>query len=188
MEFLGNWIRNIVLVIMLNTFLEIMMPSSKLRSYVRVIMGFFLIIVLLQPLGELLELPGHGLTLGTQELLTREILAEGEKMEDKNRELVLRNYGIALAQQVESIVCMHPEIERAYAQVFLTAEGELERIWVRVHTEEISKGQIQIDPILLSRRQDEDEEWKEAMVREIQVMLKNFFGLDLHYIQVEVVE
>ena len=49
MQFITNWVKNIILLILLTTFLMMFLPESNFRKYVRVIMGFFIISIFITP-------------------------------------------------------------------------------------------------------------------------------------------
>ncbi|MCD1260680.1 stage III sporulation protein AF [Paenibacillus athensensis] len=57
MEWLGGWLRNIVLVIMLATFVDMLLPSSAMQRYVKTVMSLFILLTLLSPVIQLLQ---HG--------------------------------------------------------------------------------------------------------------------------------
>ncbi|MCF6137857.1 stage III sporulation protein AF [Pseudalkalibacillus berkeleyi] len=53
MSFLYEWITNIILIILLATILELILPSSGFQKYVKVVIGLLLIIAILNPLIKL---------------------------------------------------------------------------------------------------------------------------------------
>ncbi|WP_349407744.1 stage III sporulation protein AF [Pseudalkalibacillus sp. SCS-8] len=50
MSFLYEWVTNIILIILLATILELLLPSSAFQKYVKVVIGLLLIIAILNPL------------------------------------------------------------------------------------------------------------------------------------------
>ncbi|MBP3952311.1 stage III sporulation protein AF [Bacillus suaedae] len=50
MGFLTDWLTNIILLILLATILELMLPNSNMQRYVRMVVGLLLLVVMLQPL------------------------------------------------------------------------------------------------------------------------------------------
>ena len=49
-DFLKEWIKNIVILIIFITMLELLLPNSSMKKYVNMIVGLLLIIVILNPL------------------------------------------------------------------------------------------------------------------------------------------
>ncbi|KHF39546.1 stage III sporulation protein AF [Halalkalibacter okhensis] len=50
MGFLTEWLTNIILLILLATILELMLPNSNMQKYVKMVVGLLLLVVMLQPL------------------------------------------------------------------------------------------------------------------------------------------
>lgn len=53
LAFLRTWILNIVTVIVFITFLEILLPNSDMKKYIRMIVGILVMLVILNPILEL---------------------------------------------------------------------------------------------------------------------------------------
>lgn len=49
-EFLKNWILNIVVIIFFVAFIEIMLPKSNMKRYINMILGLLIILVLINPI------------------------------------------------------------------------------------------------------------------------------------------
>ncbi|OIJ20302.1 stage III sporulation protein AF [Anaerobacillus alkalidiazotrophicus] len=50
MQFLTEWISNIILLILLATILELLLPNSSLQRYVKMVVGLLLLVIILNPL------------------------------------------------------------------------------------------------------------------------------------------
>lgn len=48
-ESLSLWVKNIVLVVLFASFLELILPSSRMQIFIRVIMGLFIMMAILNP-------------------------------------------------------------------------------------------------------------------------------------------
>ncbi|EOC99765.1 Stage III sporulation protein AF [Caldisalinibacter kiritimatiensis] len=55
MDFLKNWAVNIVILTVFVALLEIILPSSTMKKYIRVIIGFLIIIVIINPFIKLFD-------------------------------------------------------------------------------------------------------------------------------------
>jgi stage III sporulation protein AF len=53
MVWLNGWIKELILIILLASFTDLLLPSHALQRYVRTVIGLFLLLVLLSPLYEL---------------------------------------------------------------------------------------------------------------------------------------
>ena len=57
-EIIKGWIINIVTIIILISFLEILMPDSKMKKYINLILGFIVMLVILGPIIDALSNDG----------------------------------------------------------------------------------------------------------------------------------
>ncbi len=55
MQFLTEWISNIILLILLATILELLLPNSSLQRYVKMVVGLLLLVIILSPLLSILS-------------------------------------------------------------------------------------------------------------------------------------
>ncbi|MCZ8512819.1 stage III sporulation protein AF [Paenibacillus filicis] len=64
MDWLSGWLKSVVLVILLATFVDLLLPNRSMQRYVKTVMSLFLLLTLLQPVLGLFEKYG-----GVEELL-----------------------------------------------------------------------------------------------------------------------
>ncbi len=57
MELLSLWLKKIILLILLATFVELLLPSGTMQKYVKMVMGLLLLMTFLAPVFVLLK--GH---------------------------------------------------------------------------------------------------------------------------------
>ncbi|CAG7612468.1 Stage III sporulation protein AF [Paenibacillus solanacearum] len=55
MEWLSGWLKTVILVILLATFVDLLLPNHTMQRYVKTVMSLFLLLTLLQPLLSLFE-------------------------------------------------------------------------------------------------------------------------------------
>lgn len=79
MAYVGEWIKHIVLLILMATFLDLILPNSSMRKYVKLVVGFLLILLILSPVLQLFRFDHDRLLLSLDQLL-----------EDNNRPLSLQ--------------------------------------------------------------------------------------------------
>ncbi len=53
MEWISDWIRQIILILFIATFIDLLLPSSSLDRYVKLVMGLIIIMAILQPILKL---------------------------------------------------------------------------------------------------------------------------------------
>ncbi|MCR8633954.1 stage III sporulation protein AF [Paenibacillus radicis (ex Xue et al. 2023)] len=55
MDWLGSWLKSIILIILLATFVDILLPNQTMQRYVKTVMSLFILLTLLQPLLSLFQ-------------------------------------------------------------------------------------------------------------------------------------
>lgn len=79
MAYIGEWVKHIVLLILMATFLDLILPNSSMRKYVKLVVGFLLILLILSPILQLFKFDQDRLLLTIDQIL-----------EKKNRPLTLQ--------------------------------------------------------------------------------------------------
>lgn len=132
-----------MLIVVLTGLLEMLLPENQMKSFVKVVMGLFIIVTLLGPVAEAVKWDGDWAlggfwAPGEGEQQTATVLSAGQKMGEKWGERVWEDYQQRLARQVEAMVNLVPGVARSEAKVTLREKGDLyslgaiESIWVGV--------------------------------------------------------
>jgi len=58
MDWLSGWLKSIILIVLLATFVDILLPSQTMQRYVKTVMGLFILLTLLTPLFSIFETKG----------------------------------------------------------------------------------------------------------------------------------
>ena len=53
--FLSNWLKEIVLLILIATFIDLLLPNRSMERYVKLVMGLVIILAILAPIISLLN-------------------------------------------------------------------------------------------------------------------------------------
>jgi stage III sporulation protein AF len=116
MDALGLWLKEIVVVILIATFVELLLPGQSMLRYVRTVVGLFIILTILTPIIRFLagdfepdrilsaEL---GVNAGQAEMASLgSVLREGERLMERRereaQELVRRQVEAAMADDLET--------------------------------------------------------------------------------------
>lgn len=103
---LTDWIKNIIFVVLFASFLELLLPSSSMQRFVRVIMGLFIMLAILNPIIGAVQhltskdqIPTFAATSGDLNVITNEV----NHVSDRNA-LSLELYKKELSQQIRILV------------------------------------------------------------------------------------
>jgi len=109
MQALSELVRNIILIIFLTTFLDLIMPSNTMQRFVKVVMGLFILIAILLPIFNLINKEQNLAAFVWQQdehsaLQFNSILEQGEYLEKANHDLAWENYRQKIEKQMETVV------------------------------------------------------------------------------------
>ncbi|MBP2634178.1 MAG: stage sporulation protein [Firmicutes bacterium] len=124
--YITAWIKDIIFVVLFSSFLEILLPNSNMQKFVRVILGLFILLTILNPIIVFLEsrltadqLPAMAAQADTRKI-TADILSTVNNVADKREQLAYDLYARDLAKQIRATVMSIDGV--ANAKVLVTIE------------------------------------------------------------------
>jgi stage III sporulation protein AF len=141
-ETIYHLVRNIVFVILIAVFIEMLLPLKETRKSVEVVVGLFVLITLLNPIVSFIQqepLIELEMAEGNEEQL-QQILDQGKELQQLQTVQTESYYGKHLEEQIAAFACIVPEVEKADARVqFVSGSsqdevGVIERIEIFIKT------------------------------------------------------
>lgn len=132
--------RNIVFVILIAVFIEMLLPLKETRKFVEVVVGLFVLITILNPIVSFIQqepLIELEMAEGNEEQL-QQILDQGKELQQVQTAQTESYYGKHLEEQIAAFACIVPEVEKADARVQFAASssqdevGAIERIEILI--------------------------------------------------------
>ncbi len=196
MDYISEWIKNIIFIILFTTFLMMFLPESDLRKYVRLIMGFFIISVFLSPFldifrGDVDHLYSNIVTRDIQWQGMEDIKREGEKIQDIGDSITGRYYENKISQEISTILKLnYPEWEKNI-ETELDSDFELSKIRINLREKQIKNdeiSEIKIDPVEISSEKSEEKSDRELKNKKFSIKNKisNIFQIPVDLIEVNI--
>lgn len=126
MAWLSDWIRQIILILFIATFIDLLLPTSSLDRYVKMVMGLIIIMAILQPI---LQLVLHGdswkkfsgafsetSSIPTYATLD-EIQAESRQMKATQQQEILHRFQVSIQDGVNEQVSQKFHVKVVSAEV-----------------------------------------------------------------------
>ncbi len=197
METIYQLVRNIVFLVLLAAFLEMLLPLKETRRFVEVIFGLFVVVAVLNPVVALFD-QKRFLTqevyqeVGAEEL--EAILSRGEELQRAAAVEARAVYGKRLEDQIRTMACLVPGVGAAVVKVeqeawdpSLQSVGGVERVFITLRPEEDDNQSIPpVERVYVSSEADEPDPGnrnpegrqgrEEARLR-VQETIASFFGL-----------
>ncbi len=197
METIYQLVRNIVFLVLLAAFLEMLLPLKETRRFVEVVFGLFVVAAVLNPVVALFEqkpfLPQDVYQeVGAEEL--EAILSRGEELQRAAAVEARAVYGKRLEDQIRTMACLVPGVGAAVVKVeqeawdpSLQSVGGVERVFITLRPEEDDNQPIPpVERVYVSSEADEPDPGnrnpegrqgrEEARLR-VQETIASFFGL-----------
>lgn len=114
METLRTVMLNIILIVFLTTLLDLLLPEGSMRSYIKMTMGFFVVLTLLQPVMKLADPEGM---LQQWQLEMPAIAASDDSIQvqgavyEQQQQMIEELYQEKMNQQVASLLLLTTELE-----------------------------------------------------------------------------
>lgn len=153
-EFLTSWIKDIAIVFVIISIIEIMLPNTNMKKYINMIIGFLIIIVIISPFVKLLN--------------KNLDLEKGKNIDFKNK---INTYD---DENLEFMSTQEQQIEEVYIKkiekeikdlVQENTEYQVEEIKIHISKDNIEYGEIEnIELILGEYMKEEQEDLEEELI------------------------
>jgi stage III sporulation protein AF len=154
MSYLAEWIKHIILLILMATFLDLILPSSNMRKYVKLVVGFLILLLILSPLLHLFQYdPSQMLSAIEGILHTESNLLESE--------VVSRQVAIEAMQQ-EEILQEAARKWKAEMKLLLEDEWPVEVVDLQLNVG-LEREELFLKRLNISLRLAEDDEDDESV-------------------------
>lgn len=123
METVRLLVQNLIVIVVLAVFLEMLLPAGELRRYVKMVMGLLIIVAVLQTAGGLsksdwlAELPEFSAASEPGGARIESIIEEGKKFSEKNRQQAIEEYKKGISRQVSALAGLDGKVSVMGAEV-----------------------------------------------------------------------
>ncbi len=183
MEFLTEWVRNIVLIILVANFIEMLLPESSTKKDVQMVIGLFIILAILSPIINLVNYRPSSISLANIFYDNRpsfqEIVARGEEFRRENQQ-EYNQHTEKLAKQIESLIKLNSNYNDITARIKLS-EDRLEGINILIRDNSIKNIRIDLnkeDKQITNNQQEE--------IKNLKELISAFYGIEEENIEIKI--
>lgn len=190
MTVLYDMVKNLLIIIMISSFMELILPDGRLKPFVRLAVGLFILIAMLNPTLNLLF---HNQNLKVSlwdyqidEGMEKQIQQQGEKL---NQQVLERKQAIIkdkVQGQISAVSNLVPGVNDVHTRVEVEPNGGLGKVELTVHqTRADHIKQVEgINVFSGSQKPIADEEQKQIKNKIIQV-ISNLYGIPSQDVEIK---
>jgi len=149
-ESLSLWIKQIITVVIFTLFVDILMPSSSLQKYIKVVLGIVVMITILNPIISILkgDIVFNRTQLDVASYLDQApIMIKTEEFKQKNLEMALELYKKKLENLIAQQVKNHTSLVVSKTDLKIDQNGKLEKIHLILKREDSSKSNNKVEKV-----------------------------------------
>lgn len=122
LDALSDIVKNVAIIILLTTFLDMLLPNNSMQRFIKVVMGLFIMLAILNPVISLFtedyELSAWQLA-SLPEYKVETVLAQGEKIAKIQEDQALVEYKNRIEKQIEALVKLVPNVAFVKCEVIV---------------------------------------------------------------------
>ena len=143
---------NVLVIIFLTTILDLLLPDGKMQPFIRLVMGLFVLITILQPVLKIIDDDSWlDAWILTDNLSTKEesIMVQGESLYDKSSEMVLNEYREQMEKQISGLVYLLDGVDACRTEITVSSDdrlgnvGQIEQVTIYLEGEFADKWQTE---------------------------------------------
>jgi len=132
MEFVGGWLKQIILLVLIATFFDLLLPNHSMERYVKLVMGLLIILAILNPIFSLLDknldlssfTPEKSAVPDGNVTALSTIRREGEALQKTQDRLILSQVKRKMADMIKQDVEKHFDVTVQKSEVDISGVGE----------------------------------------------------------------
>lgn len=189
MAAISTWVKSIIFLVLFAAFLELLLPNKTMKSFVRVVIGFFILLAILQPIVDFKEFVPrwleHPLAHIVESRSTKESFAPVQAQREK---LIQTTYCKELEKQINVMVQDLPEVAAVKSKIVLkqaadknVKENQIDSVQIYIKTNLPVGSKIEVN---LHDRSIEAE-LPSALISKVVNRLSNFYQISAEKFSVE---
>lgn len=189
MTVLSEIVRNVLVIVLIASFLELMLPEGTLRPFVRFAIGLFILIAVLSPLaGSLFSDRSINIEWWDMKInpaQQEQILQQGEKINAQIWHLDQETLADKVAGQIGAVALLVPGVEDVEAHVVLDESGSVESVQLLVRSQAVSVDEEAGRVGIFREAESVSFEEQEAIRNKLSAIIKNPYGFEHTAIEIE---
>lgn len=189
MSVLAEIVKNILVIIILASFFEILLPEGRLKPFVRFAIGLFILVSVLNPALSFIfrdqEVKVSMWDYTDKYMDNKEILKKGNYLQGEIRKQSDALVKEKIQGQISAVALMLPEVEDVTTEAYIDDDGRLEKIHIIVRSKKEEEMEEEKVGVFLNSDGRGEKTDEEMVKNKIISIIQNLYGLDRDYIQIQ---
>ena len=129
-------VRNLIIIVILASFLELLLPGGSMRPFVRLTIGFFVLIAVLNPILEVVSsrqtLEVGAWVLPDTAALDDQIMTQGQQLHQQLASGTNDQLRSKLEGQMSAVAMLVPGVDDVASQIELNPDGSIKKVTIHV--------------------------------------------------------
>lgn len=183
-------VRNLLVIIIIASFLELIMPDGRLRPFVRFAVGLFILIAILSPALDLL-FADRSFALGFWDYqldagIERSVQDKGEELNNKIYQPQQEVIQSKLQGQINALSSLVPGVNDVQSKVQTNPDGSVKKITLQIDTGSPSRiEEVAGVNVFSNQPQQIDADGKEAIADKIVQMISNLYEIPQEKVEID---
>ncbi|MGG2064469.1 MULTISPECIES: stage III sporulation protein AF [unclassified Bacillus (in: firmicutes)] len=168
MQFVVEWIRNIIVFLLLATMLHMLLPNSKLQKYVKFVVSLLLVVLILTPLFKLLQTDIQDVIANVSQdkyvangLVENQIDTKKKEIQASQRAYILEQMAVQMKKQIGK------ELEEKYGMAVMSLQ-----IQVPEEKKEVKSQQDIQSVVVMLQKKDRNREGAIETIQKVEINSK----------------
>lgn len=195
MDFLKTWIQTIIIIIIFAAFIDILMPSTSVKKYVKFVLGLIIMTVILNPMLKLFD---RGFSISENSFKMQEKLdsiyvkKQAEYYSEKQSDIVTKVYKQNLEDQIKQLIkndIKDREVKvnvEVYEDTKSEDYGKIKKVDVELgkQTETVAR----VDKVKIGEDAKENQNSKKPIYKEedLKNKISSIYGIDKGMIEINI--
>lgn len=133
MEMLKAWVRDLAILAIFASLIEMLLPNGSLKKYVKLVIGFFILLAVLNPILGFLNADYrtfYPFETSPAKRDQQKIQKDGQRLQEQNQQLAVSAYQTQLEEQIRAWILTQGDVEDAKVQVTAKGDGQIQSVQV----------------------------------------------------------
>lgn len=174
MEFISSWAQGIIIAVTISTIIEMILPDSNIKKYVRTVIGAYIVFVIVSPI--IVKITGKEIDLSTYKLPEKEI--HQTVSIDTNLHIEDIYINKIKLDITKNILLKGYKVEKLQIEIEKKEEnyGNINKINMKISKEENKASNIEPIEININNKPKQEEQITKEEIQELKEFLKENYG------------